>query len=132
MRSLGVNETKITTNNALHWDNFVTEDNQEYNNDKKNCLRYFYRLLTSDLTLRPQNNYMNVFRALFEFLSHFPLLLVARIKLVKFYTKFRVKQVILTHFSPVSYFYTPWKRQKTKGFLTFSWGIEMWHWTKTG
>ena len=24
----------------------------------------------------------------------------------------------LTHFSPVSHFYTPWKRQKTKGFLT--------------
>ena len=31
----------------------------------------------------------------------------------------------LTHFSPVSYFYTPRKRQKTKGFLTFSGGIEM-------
>ena len=36
----------------------------------------------------------------------------------------------LTHFSPVSHFYTPWKRQKTKVFLTFSRGIEMWHWTK--
>ena len=23
---------------------------------------------------------------------------------------------ILTHFSPVSHFYTPWKHQKTKGF----------------
>ena len=38
----------------------------------------------------------------------------------------------LTHFSPVSHFYTSWKRQKTKGFLTFSGGIEMWHWTKMG
>ena len=28
---------------------------------------------------------------------------------------------VLTHFSPVSHFYTPWKR-----------GIEMWHWTKMG
>ena len=38
----------------------------------------------------------------------------------------------LTHFfSPVSHFYTPWKRQKTFGFLTFSGGIEMWRWTKT-
>ena len=42
----------------------------------------------------------------------------------------------LTHFSPVSHFYTPWKRQKTFGFLTFSeglaflGGIEMWHWNK--
>ena len=25
----------------------------------------------------------------------------------------------LTHFSPVSHFYTPWKRQKTTSFLTF-------------
>ena len=38
----------------------------------------------------------------------------------------------LTHFSPVLHFYTPWKRQKTKGFLTFSGGKEMWHWTKMG
>ena len=28
------------------------------------------------------------------------------------------------------HFYIPWKRQKTKGFLTFSGGIEMKHWTK--
>ena len=35
----------------------------------------------------------------------------------------------LTHFSPVSHFYTPWKK-KTYGFLTFSGGIEMCHWTK--
>ena len=26
------------------------------------------------------------------------------------------------------HFYSPWKRQKTKGFLTFSGGIEMEHW----
>ena len=39
---------------------------------------------------------------------------------------------VLTHFSPVSYFYTPWKRQKTKDFPTFSGGKEMWHWTKMG
>ena len=31
----------------------------------------------------------------------------------------------LTHFSQVSHFYT-------FGFLTFSGGIEMWHWTKMG
>ena len=28
------------------------------------------------------------------------------------------------------YFYTPWKRQQTKGFLAFSGGIEMEHWAK--
>ena len=38
-------------------------------------------------------------------------------------------EILLTHFSPVSHFYTPWKCQKTFGFLTFSGGIEMWHWT---
>ena len=38
----------------------------------------------------------------------------------------------LTHFSPVSHFCTPWKRQKTIGFLTLSGGIEMWHWNKMG
>ena len=40
--------------------------------------------------------------------------------------------LILTHFSPVSHFYTPWKHQKTFGFLTFSGSIEMWHWIKMG
>ena len=43
-----------------------------------------------------------------------------------------MQKFLLTHFSPVSHFYTPWKRQKTKGFLTFSGGIEMWHWAKMG
>ena len=42
------------------------------------------------------------------------------------------EKVLLTHFSLVSHFYTPWKRQKTFGFLTFSGGIEIWHWTKMG
>ena len=32
----------------------------------------------------------------------------------------------------MTHFYTSWKCQKTKGFLTFSRGIEMWHWTKMG
>ena len=39
---------------------------------------------------------------------------------------------ILTHISPMSHFYTPWKHEKTIGFLTFSWRIEMWYWTKMG
>ena len=38
----------------------------------------------------------------------------------------------LTHFNPVPHFYTSWKRQKIYGFLTFSGGIVMWHWTKMG
>ena len=40
-----------------------------------------------------------------------------------------VSMKILTHFSPVLYFYTPWKPQRIIGFLTFSESIEMWHWT---
>ena len=43
-----------------------------------------------------------------------------------------LKPESLTHFSPMSHFYTPWKRRKTYGFLTFSGSIEMWNWTKMG
>ena len=32
----------------------------------------------------------------------------------------------------MSHFYAPWKHQKTYGFLTFSRGIEIWHWTEMG
>ena len=32
----------------------------------------------------------------------------------------------------MSYFYTPWKRQKTFGFLTISWGIEIGRCRKKG
>ena len=38
--------------------------------------------------------------------------------------------LFLTHFSPVSHLYTPCKRQKTCGFLTFLVDIEIWHWLK--
>ena len=31
---------------------------------------------------------------------------------------------LLTHYSPVLLFYTPWKHQKTLGFLMFSGGME--------
>ena len=41
------------------------------------------------------------------------------------------KSNILTNFSPMLHFYTPWKRQKTFGFLAFS-GIEMEYRTKVG
>ena len=42
----------------------------------------------------------------------------------------RTRTTDLTHFSPMFYFYTPWKRQKTFGFLRFPRGIEMEHWGK--
>ena len=34
------------------------------------------------------------------------------------------------YFKPMFHFYTPWKRHKTFGFLTFLRGIEMEHWIK--
>ena len=37
---------------------------------------------------------------------------------------------ILTYFKPMLNFNTPWKRQKTVGFLTFSGIIEVGHWLK--
>ena len=36
-----------------------------------------------------------------------------------------ISDPLLIHFSPMSHFYTPRKRQKTIGFRTFSGGIEM-------
>ena len=41
-------------------------------------------------------------------------------------------QVFLTHFLPMYPIYTPWKHQKTKGFLVF-WGDIKWeHWPEMG
>ena len=39
---------------------------------------------------------------------------------------------VLIHFQPMFHFYTPWKHQKTGGFLMFSGGIEVQHWLKIG
>ena len=39
---------------------------------------------------------------------------------------FKMRSSILSQ--PMFHFYTPWKRQKTKGLLTFSGGIEMELW----
>ena len=44
----------------------------------------------------------------------------------------RQKFWLLTHFSPLLHFYTPWKHQETFGFLTFSGVKEMEHWVKMG
>ena len=38
----------------------------------------------------------------------------------------------LTQSSSVFHFYTPWKRQKTFGFLTFSGDIKIENWVKIG
>ena len=40
--------------------------------------------------------------------------------------------LLLILFSPMFHFYTPQKRQKTIGFLTFSGDIEIKHWGKMG
>ena len=47
---------------------------------------------------------------------------------LKFYVK--LINFNLTHFIPIFHLYTPWKRPKTFGFLTFSGGIEMRNWVK--
>ena len=41
-------------------------------------------------------------------------------------------QNFVTYFKPMYHFYTPWKRQKTRGFMRFSDIIEMKHWFKIG
>ena len=44
------------------------------------------------------------------------------------------KEVVkkLSHFKSLFYFLTPWKRQKTSDFLTYSEGTEMEHWLEMG
>ena len=66
-----------------------------------------------------------------------PVVLLKRTLQLGFFSWQQSKTVILyktfnQFFSLMFHFYTPWKRQKTFGFLTFSEGIEMWHWTKMG
>ena len=36
-------------------------------------------------------------------------------------------ELSLAYFKPMFHFYTPWKRQKTRGFVTFSGGIELYN-----
>ena len=40
----------------------------------------------------------------------------------------RKKLSFLSYFKPMFHFYTPWKRQKISGFLTFSGGTEIENW----
>ena len=75
-------------------------------------------------------NLLHIFRTPFSKNTCGGLLrLFVLIKAWKWIEKIRPKSC-LTHFSPMSHFYTPWKRKKTYGFLAFSGGIEKWHWTK--
>ena len=48
------------------------------------------------------------------------------------FTTFLVNCLFLTHLMPMFRFFTPWKCHKTRGFLTFSGGIEMEHWPEIG
>ena len=54
------------------------------------------------------------------------------LKLLLIRLSFQAEFRDLTHFNPMFHFYTPWKRQKIFGFLTFSGGIELKHWAKMG
>ena len=69
----------------------------------------------------------NIFQLVSEWFYHFKMfsqkpssnLLDSKTLSNKFYPMMAFPR-LLTHFSPVSHFYTPWKSKKTKGFLTFS------------
>ena len=43
-----------------------------------------------------------------------------------------LNEIIQTHFMTIFHFCTPWKRQKTRGLLTLSGGIEMENWRNMG
>ena len=51
-----------------------------------------------------------------------------------FLRKSKTKNIhfLFIHFTQMFHFYTPWKRQKTFGFLTFLGGIKMKHLGKMG
>ena len=42
------------------------------------------------------------------------------------------RSICVTHFIPLVSFYTPWKHQKTRGFLMFSGGLERDQWHEMG
>ena len=47
---------------------------------------------------------------------------------IKLWFELKSQLMSLTHFWPMFPFYTPWKHQKTKGFLVFSGGTKWEHW----
>ena len=57
-RIVRVNRNKTTGENAFNGDHLETE---------KTCFWYFFRFVTCDLTLRPRNTYIYVFRTFFGF-----------------------------------------------------------------
>ena len=65
------------------------------------------------------------------FLTFLPSSLLVTLKKT-LHCHFQRSRFLSTHFSLMYHFYIPWKRQKTKGFLTFSRGIEMEHWGNMG
>ena len=62
-----VNKSKITGQNTFNGDHFEIERNPESSKGKKTFWVFFYRFVTTILTLRPRNTYIYVFQALFGF-----------------------------------------------------------------
>ena len=54
------------------------------------------------------------------------------IRLLQRSKRYLVNRLFLNYFRPVFPFCIPGKRQKTRGFLTFSGGMEREHWTEIG
>ena len=71
-------------------------------------------------------NLLSIFEGILK--SYLPLKLVLHLSC----TSTKYDKMWSNHISLMSHLYTPWKLQKTIGFLTFSGDIEMWHWTKMG
>ena len=62
---------------------------------KKSCFSYFWRFLTRALTLSPRNMYIHIFFSLLwflQFLRPFLLVLQARSKRIRFFTKMWLKR----------------------------------------
>ena len=83
------------TQNTLNWDDFEIEGNIESNNDKKVLSLVLLQTFSSNLqTAKYKDTRFSGIIWFSNFLSHFLLLLEARTRLIKFYTKYWVNQVI--------------------------------------
>ena len=91
----------------------TVSQNQSYHWNRNN---YIFLIRTS------KNLRDSIFLSIESFQSHFLWYILT--------CSWRKLLLTLTYFSPLFYFYTPWKHQKTFGFLTFSGVIEMEHWAK--
>ena len=89
--------------------------------DEHEHSRYYFKCSSWPILLLPSGQDFGLFNQ--GVFNSNPLLLLETNEPSSFHSS------LSTHFSPLGSFYTPWKHQKTRGFLMFSGGVEreQWH-----